>query len=159
MWHLYTNTVSSLLLSSVLFVFFFFLSLSTDGHSSVVQFLSSICLLCLCKTRTVHTVILTSYRGSEIDAAFAKLREQFRATSRVAWPRSGEHSELAGVQDRIVEQMVDFLDASDETGVRGSGSGADVCRADQRSNREADGELSWVSNHGRDLDRGVNHTT
>ena len=35
--------------------------------------------------------------------------KQFRATSRVAWPRLGEHSVLVGVQDRIAEQMVDFL--------------------------------------------------
>ena len=53
-------------------LFFFFFSLSTDRHSSVVliltcartwieQPLSSICLLCLCKTRTVYTVILISY--------------------------------------------------------------------------------------------------
>ena len=66
---LYTNTVSCLLLSSLLF---FFLPQLIHRHSSVVQILiltrartwieqalSSICLLCLCKTRTVHTVILT----------------------------------------------------------------------------------------------------
>ena len=72
MWHLYTNTVSSLLLSSLLSVFFF-LSLSTDRYSSVVQYSSWLVhargsnrpwaqfVFCLCKTRTVHTVILIPY--------------------------------------------------------------------------------------------------
>ena len=39
---------------------------NTHPDSCIEQALSSICLLCLCKTRTVHTVILISYSSSRI---------------------------------------------------------------------------------------------
>ena len=96
---------SSLPLSSLVVCFFFF-SLSSDGRSSVVQHPPWLVhalgsnrpwfSCCLCETRTVRTVILTSYMVAEPvlwDCRFIKKKTQIYEDATVLWTITERHGE------------------------------------------------------------------
>ena len=77
----------------------------------------------------------------------------------MAWPRLGEHSVLVGVQDRIAEQMVDFLVfRTRQLFVEAVLEPMSVERIKDRIGKQM-ANCPGASNHGRELGRGANHTT